>query len=112
MENALSAAPRILADATWPDEASLAAFRAWLEGVPSRAAVDRHLPDRRTAGVSARPVIGRVKRQLVAFATGRARADLAATFAASSPSDRKLGKAATPRHRDLARDAASAASHR
>jgi hypothetical protein len=43
---------------------------------------------------SSRSVIGRVKRQLVAFATSRAHADLAATLAASSPSDRKLAKAA------------------
>jgi hypothetical protein len=94
MENALSAPPSMPADPTWPDEAALAAFRAWLQGVPSRAAVDRYLPDRRAAGASARSVIGRVKRQLVAFATSRAQADLAATLAASSPSDRKLAKAA------------------
>jgi hypothetical protein len=94
MENALSAPPRTSADPTWPDEASLAAFRAWLQGVPSRAAVDRYLSDRRAAGESSRSVIGRVKRQLVAFATSRGHADLAATLAASSPSDRKLAKAA------------------
>lgn len=81
-------------DSTWPDEASLAAFRAWLQGVPSRAAVDRYLSDRRSVAASARSVIGRVKRQLVAFATSRARADLAASLAATSPSDRKLAKAA------------------
>lgn len=39
-------------------------------------------------------MIGRVKRQLVAFATSRAQVELAATLAASSPSDRKLAKAA------------------
>lgn len=72
----------------------LAAFRAWLQRVPSRAAVDRYLSDRRTAVASARSVIGRVKRQLVAFATGHAHADLAATLAASSPPNRKLAKAA------------------
>jgi site-specific recombinase XerD len=94
MKNALSAPPSMSADPTWPEEAALAAFRAWLQGVPSRAAVDRYLPDRRAAGASARSVIGRVKRQLVAFATSRAQADLAATLAAASPSDRKLAKAA------------------
>ena len=94
MENALSAPPSMLTAPTWPDEASLAAFRAWLQGVPTRAAVDRYLPDRRTAGASARSVIGRVKRQLVAFATSRAQAELASTLAAASPSDRKLAKAA------------------
>ena len=64
-----------------------------LQGVPSRAAVDRYLVDRRAAGASARSVIGRVKRQLMAFATSRARADLAATLSAASPLDRKLVKA-------------------
>ncbi len=94
MENALSAPSDSPVDFTWPDEASLAAFRAWLQGVPSRAAVDRYLSDRRTAGASARSVIGRVKRQLVAFATSRAQAGLATTLAASIPSDRKLAKVA------------------
>ena len=94
MENALSAPPRVPADPTWPDEASLAAFRAWLQGVPSRAAVDRYLSERRAAGASARSVVGRVKRQLVAFATSRAQADLAATLAACSPLNRKLAKTA------------------
>jgi len=82
------------AEPTWPDEASLTAFRAWLQGVPSRAAVDRYLPDRRAAGASARSVIGRVKRQLAAFATSRAQTDLAKTLTAARPSDRKLAKAA------------------
>lgn len=63
-------------------------------GVPSRAAVDRYLPDRWAAGASARAVIGRVKRQLVAFATRRAQTDLTTTLAASSPSDRKRAEAA------------------
>ena len=95
MELALSAPSGSPTDPSWPDEAALAAFRAWLQGVPSRAAVDCYLPDRRAAGGSARSVIGRVKRQLVVFATSRARADLAAVLAASSPSDRKLAKAAS-----------------
>ena len=94
MENALSAPPSMPADPAWPDEAALAAFRAWLQGVPSRAAVDRYLPDRRAAGASARSVIGRVKRQLAAFATSRAQTDLATTLAAASPSNRKPAKAA------------------
>ena len=94
MEIALSAPPGSPQDPSWPDEAALAAFRAWLQGVPSRAAVDRYLPDRHAAGASARSVIGRIKRQLVAFAMSRARADLAATLDKASPSDRKLGKCA------------------
>ncbi|MCK6422845.1 MAG: site-specific integrase [Aquabacterium sp.] len=94
MEIALSAPSGSPTDPSWPDEAALAAFRAWLQGVPSRAAVDRYLPDRRAAGASARSVIGRVKRQLAAFATSRAQTDLATTLAAASPSNRKPAKAA------------------
>ena len=94
MEIALSAPSGSPTDPSWPDEAALAAFRAWLQGVPSRAAVDRNLPDRRAAGASARSVIGRVKRQLAAFATSRAQTDLATTLAAASPSNRKPAKAA------------------
>lgn len=52
------------------------------------------MSDRQTTGAFARSVIGRVKRQLVAFASSRAAADLAATRAAPSPSDRKLAKVA------------------
>ena len=94
MKIVLSAPSGSPTDPSWPDEAALAAFRAWLQGVPSRAAVDRYLPDRRAAGASARSVIGRVKRQLAAFATSRAQTDLATTLAAASPSNRKPAKAA------------------
>lgn len=98
MKNALSAPcptpPHIPADPAWPHEAALAAFRAWLAGVPSRAAVDRYLPDHRADGASARSVIGRIKRQLVAFAASRSQTNLAATLTAAKPSDRKLAKAA------------------
>jgi hypothetical protein len=94
MESALPAPPSMPADSTWPDEAELAAFRAWLQGVLCHAAVDRYLLDRRAAGASARSVIGRVKHQLVAFGTSRAQPGFAATFAAARPSDRKLAKAA------------------
>ncbi|HDC6784865.1 TPA: site-specific integrase [Staphylococcus aureus] len=78
----------------WPDEAALAAFRAWLQGVPSREAVDRYLPERRAAGASSRAIIGQIKRQLVAFATSRARPDLAAVLQACSPTDKKGARVA------------------
>jgi len=94
VKNALSTPSGPSEDLTWPDEAALAAFRAWLQGVSSRACVDRHLSDRRANGASARALIGQVKRQLVAFATSRSQRDLAATLAAVSPADRKLAKAA------------------
>jgi len=73
----------------WPNEAALAAFRAWLQGVPSRAAVDRYLPERRAAGASSRAVMGQIKRQLVGYATSRARPDLAAVLQASNPIAKK-----------------------
>lgn len=81
-------------DVNWPDEAALAAFRAWLQGLPSREAVDRYLGERRAAGASSRALIGQAKRQLVAFATSRSRADLAATLGAARPADKKSAKAA------------------
>ena len=93
MRNALSKPSGPPTDLNWPDDAG-AAFRAWLQGVPSRACVDRYLSDRRANGASARALIGQVKRQLLAFAISRARTDLAATLAAAVPSDRKLAKAA------------------
>jgi site-specific recombinase XerD len=94
MGKALSVTANTAAHASWPDEASLAAFRAWLSGVPSREAVDRYVPERRGAGASSRALIGAVKRQLVGFAASRARADFAAALAAASPSDKKGAKAA------------------
>ena len=94
MKNALSTPSGPPADLTWPDEAALAAFRAWLQGVCSRACVDRCLSDRRANGASARALIGQAKRQLVAFAMRRAQKELAAKLAAGSPADRKLAKAA------------------
>jgi site-specific recombinase XerD len=94
MKTALASPPNTLADAIWPDEAALATFRAWLEGMPSRAAVDRYLSGRRADGASARSLISLIKRQLVAFATSRAQADLAGTLATAGPANRKHAKAA------------------
>jgi len=94
VKNALSTPSGPPTDLNRRDDAALAAFRAWLQGVPSRACVDRYLSDRRANVASARALIGQVKRQLVAFATSRAQRDLAATFAAVGPADRKLAKAA------------------
>lgn len=55
----------------WPDAASLAALRAWYEGMPSRDAVAQYLGDPRDPGESSRSMIGRVKRRLIAIATNR-----------------------------------------
>ncbi|AJX84168.1 phage integrase family protein [Burkholderia pseudomallei 7894] len=65
---------------TFPDDAELAALRAWYAGLDARAAVARYLGERKAPGVSARGVLGRIRRTLAAFATSRHRADLAETF--------------------------------
>ncbi|MFM0417069.1 phage integrase family protein [Paraburkholderia aromaticivorans] len=64
----------------FPDQASLMALRGWYAGLSSRNAVARYLPGRKAAGQSARGILGRVRRQLIAFACSRQRGDLAALF--------------------------------
>lgn len=64
----------------FPDAACLAALRAWYAGLTTRAAVTRYLADHKTAGQSARGILGRTRRQLIAFARSRQRVDLAALF--------------------------------
>ncbi|WP_332452120.1 phage integrase family protein, partial [Burkholderia ubonensis] len=64
----------------FPDEAELAALRSWYAGLDARAAVARYLGDRRAVGASSRGVLGQIRRQLVAYAQARHRADLAAAF--------------------------------
>lgn len=77
----------------WPDAAALAALRAWHEGLPARAAVERYLPQQIGDGASARGVIGRVRRQLQRLALSRHRADLAALFAVESRGDAQRARA-------------------
>lgn len=69
----------------WPDAAALASLRAWLQGLPSRDAVDRFLPDRRADGQSSRGLIGGIKRALLDRAIARGRQDLAAAIGAGVP---------------------------
>ncbi|CAE6841459.1 hypothetical protein R20943_07129 [Paraburkholderia aspalathi] len=64
----------------FPDAACLAALRAWYAGITTRAAVTRYLPDHKVSGQSARSILGRIRRQLIAFARSRQRTDLAALF--------------------------------
>ncbi|PVX85729.1 site-specific integrase [Paraburkholderia unamae] len=64
----------------FPDDAELAALRAWYAGLDARSAVARYLGERKTPGMSARGMLGRIRRALVVFATSRHRADLAETF--------------------------------
>ncbi|RZF23463.1 integrase [Paraburkholderia sp. UYCP14C] len=68
------------AEPGFPDADSLAALRGWYAGLSSRAAVLRYLPDHKTSGQSARGMLGRIRRQLMAFAQSRHRPDLAAVF--------------------------------
>ena len=76
----------------FPDAASQAALRAWYEGVSARAAVARYLgTDPAAGGRSARGVIGRLRRQLVAYARTRHRPDLAAVF--DHPAAARTGRA-------------------
>ncbi|MDN7592144.1 phage integrase family protein [Burkholderia seminalis] len=65
---------------TFPDDAELAALRAWYAGLAARAAVARYLGERMGPGASARGMLGGIRRTLIAFATSRHRADLAETF--------------------------------
>ncbi|HEF5870458.1 TPA: site-specific integrase [Burkholderia cenocepacia] len=65
---------------TFPDDAELAALRAWYAGLDARAAVARYLGERKAPGASARGVLGRIRRTLAAFATSRHRVDLAEIF--------------------------------
>jgi len=63
-----------------PDLASLAALRAWHEGLTARAAVTRYLDHVRDDGQSSRGLLGRIRRQLVACAIARQRDDLIPLF--------------------------------
>ncbi len=65
---------------TFPDDAELAALRAWYAGLGARAAVARYLGDRKAPGASARSVLGRIRRGLIAYAASRHRDDLAEVF--------------------------------
>ncbi|WP_340527762.1 site-specific integrase [Cupriavidus necator] len=65
----------------FPDAASLAALRAWYEGVSARDAVVRYLGERKASGQSARGILGHIRQLLAEFARRRQRQDLAALFA-------------------------------
>jgi site-specific recombinase XerD len=69
----------------FPDDAELAALRAWYAGLNARAAVARYLGDRKAPGASARGLLGRIRRALVAYAASRHRDDLAEVFGERGP---------------------------
>ena len=64
--------------AGFPDAASLAAFRAWCEGLSATDAVAQYVEARSADGQSARGLIGHIRRQLIDFARSRHRLDLVA----------------------------------
>ena len=72
--------PTVSTPPDFPDAAELAALRAWHAGLSTREAVERYLGERLTPGQSSRGVLGRIRRQLAAFARRRQRDDLAALF--------------------------------
>ena len=71
--------PEEEADA-FPDAASLAALRAWYEGVSAHDAVEHYLDKSKVDGQSARGILGCVRRKLVDLAKHRHRHNLAAVF--------------------------------
>lgn len=67
----------------FPSAAELAAFRAAMEGVPARHAVERFAPHTLDAGATARAVIGRTRRALQRASVDRGRPDWSALFDAA-----------------------------
>lgn len=64
----------------FPDAASLAALRAWYEGLSAREAVARYLGHNKADGASSRGMLGVIRRRLIDLARRRHREDLAALF--------------------------------
>lgn len=64
----------------FPDAASLAALRAWYEGLSAREVVVRYLGHSKADGKSSRGMLGVIRRQLIELAKRRHREDLAALF--------------------------------
>ncbi|HKT92773.1 MAG TPA: site-specific integrase [Paraburkholderia sp.] len=62
----------------FPDADELAMLRAWYAGLAVRSAVERYLPSALGDGKSARGVLGRIRRRLIAIARAAHRDDLAA----------------------------------
>ncbi|MEO6277768.1 site-specific integrase [Roseateles sp.] len=63
-----------------PNAASLAALRAWYEGLSAREAVARYLGHSKADGESSRGMLGAIRRQLIALARAKHRKDMAALF--------------------------------
>lgn len=76
-----------------PDAASLAALRAWYEGLSAREAVAHYLGHRKVDGQSSRGILGRIQRQLIDLAKSRHREDLAGLFSHPVPERAKNARA-------------------
>lgn len=90
----LPADPSVGTPPDFPDAAELAALRGWHAGLSTREAVERYLGERLSSGQSSRGVLGRIRRQLAAFARGRQREDLAVLFEMQAAARARQGRAA------------------
>ena len=79
-----------------PNADELAVLRAWYAGLPVRQAVARYLPAALGHNRSARGVLGRIRRQLLATARALHRADLAALL--DHPAEEREQHAKTVAH--------------
>ena len=77
----------------FPDSASLAALRAWYEGVGARDAVGHYLGTK-ASGQSSRGMLGQIRRQLTRLAKSRQRADIAELFSRPESERSQHAKAA------------------
>jgi integrase len=68
-----------------PDANRIAAFRAYLEGIAPRESVERYAPNELSPGRSARGVLGKIRRELVASARVRHRDDWAVLLGRVQP---------------------------
>ncbi len=78
----------------FPDAASLAALRAWHAGLSTREAVRRYLGDVKSERQSSRSLLGRIRRQLAAYARSRQREDLAQLFEMAAAERAEKGRMA------------------
>lgn len=86
MKNHKTLASALLDPLSWPDDAALATYRAWLQGIATQTAVERYFSSSkvRKSGAfkaSARGIVGTIRRQLQRIARAKHRFDLAELFA-------------------------------
>jgi site-specific recombinase XerC len=86
--------PSVSTPSGFPHAAELAALRGWHAGLSTREALEHYLGERLEPGQSSRSVLGRIRRELAAFARRRQREDLAVLFEMSAAERAKQGRAA------------------